>query len=97
MSEHSNNGDFHALVIDDEKQVREFVSAVLRDEGWKLSQSPSAEDAFARVGLARDVAITVPSFTAAAMVAASTDLVAGLPQRARHRTDCLLGIDNNQR
>ena len=40
-----------------------------------------AEDAFVRVGLARDVAITVPSFTAAAMVAASTDLVAGLPRR----------------
>ncbi len=49
MSEHSNNGDFHALVIDDEKHVREFVSAVLRDEGWKVAQSPSAEDAFARL------------------------------------------------
>lgn len=40
-----------------------------------------AEDAFARFGLVRDVAITVPTFTAAAMVAASTDLVAGLPRR----------------
>lgn len=40
-----------------------------------------AEDAFARFGLVRDVAITVPTFTAAAMVAASTDLMAGLPRR----------------
>jgi DNA-binding transcriptional LysR family regulator len=40
-----------------------------------------AEDAFARFGLVRDVAITVPTFTAAAMVTASTDLVAGLPRR----------------
>ena len=49
MSNDSNNGDFHALVIDDEKQLREFVSTVLRDEGWKVSQSASAEDAFGRL------------------------------------------------
>ena len=48
-----DNGDFHALVIDDEKQVREFVSTVLRDEGWKVAQSPSAEDAFGRLQEAR--------------------------------------------
>ena len=48
-----DNGDFHALVIDDEKQVREFVSTFLRDEGWKVAQSPSAEDAFARLQEAR--------------------------------------------
>lgn len=53
MSNDSNNGDFHALVIEDEKQVREFVSTVLRDEGWKVSQSPSAEDAFGRLHEAR--------------------------------------------
>ena len=53
MSNDSNNGDFHALVIDDEKQVREFVSTVLRDEGWKVAESPSAEDAFGRLQEAR--------------------------------------------
>lgn len=53
MSNDSKNGDFHALVIDDEKQVREFVSTVLRDEGWKVAQSPSAEDAFGRLHEAR--------------------------------------------
>lgn len=41
----------------------------------------AAEDAFARAGLARDVAIVVPSFSAAAMVAARTDLLAALPRR----------------
>lgn len=41
--------NFQALVIDDEHYVREFVSDVLREEGWNVSQSPSAEDAFARL------------------------------------------------
>jgi two-component system response regulator AtoC len=44
---HENN--FQALVIDDEQQVREFVSEVLRGEGWHVVQSPSAEDAFQRL------------------------------------------------
>jgi DNA-binding transcriptional LysR family regulator len=41
----------------------------------------AASDMFARHGLTRDVAVTVPSFAAAAMVAAHTDLVAALPRR----------------
>src|SRR5256884_2757348 len=45
--------NFHALVIDDEPQVREFVSAVLRGEDWAVTQSGSAEDAFARLGEAK--------------------------------------------
>jgi DNA-binding NtrC family response regulator len=49
MSDHPIDGNLHALVIDDEPQVREFVSAVLREEGWNVVQSPSAEDAFERV------------------------------------------------
>jgi two-component system, NtrC family, response regulator AtoC len=49
MSENAMNGDYQALVIDDEQQVREFVAEVLRDEGWKVAQSPSAEDAFERL------------------------------------------------
>jgi len=36
----------HALVIDDEVQVRRFVGAVLRDEGWEVSEAESAEQAF---------------------------------------------------
>jgi len=44
----ANEATYQALVIDDEYQVREFVSDVLRGEGWDVTQSPSAEDAFAR-------------------------------------------------
>ena len=49
MSTNIHEANFQALVIDDESQVREFVSAVLRDEGWSVAQSPSAEDAFTRI------------------------------------------------
>ena len=49
MSSTANEGKFHALVIDDEEQVREFVSLVLQREGWNVVQSPSAEDAFQRM------------------------------------------------
>ncbi|HXD33754.1 MAG TPA: sigma-54 dependent transcriptional regulator [Pyrinomonadaceae bacterium] len=43
------NAQLKALVIDDEAQVREFVSVVLQNEGWTVSQSPSAEDAVSRI------------------------------------------------
>lgn len=36
----------HALVIDDDQQVRGFVGHVLRDEGWEVSEAESAERAF---------------------------------------------------
>ncbi|MFN2531334.1 MAG: sigma-54-dependent transcriptional regulator [Pyrinomonadaceae bacterium] len=36
----------NALVIDDEVQVRRFVAAVLRDEGWEVREAESAEQAF---------------------------------------------------
>jgi len=36
----------YALVIDDELQMREFVSAVLVEEGWQVSGAGSAERAF---------------------------------------------------
>jgi len=39
--------NLHALVIDDEQQVREFVCAVLQQDGWQASQAASAEEAFA--------------------------------------------------
>src|SRR5437763_14595835 len=45
--------NLHALVTDDEPQVREFVSAVLQGEDWAVTQSGSAEDAFARLGEAK--------------------------------------------
>jgi len=35
-----------ALVIDDEAQMREFVSAVLVEEGWQVCEAESAERAF---------------------------------------------------
>ena len=35
-----------ALVIDDEPQMRKFVSEVLRGEGWELTEAASAEEAF---------------------------------------------------
>ncbi|MEP6635664.1 MAG: sigma-54 dependent transcriptional regulator [Acidobacteriota bacterium] len=35
-----------ALVIDDEPQMLKFVSEVLRDEGWAVTEAPSAEHAF---------------------------------------------------
>lgn len=40
----------------------------------------AAEDVFARAGLTRNIAITVPTFTAALMVAATTDFIAGVPR-----------------
>jgi len=36
----------HALVIDDEQAVRDFVCTVLEDDGWKVSRAASAEAAF---------------------------------------------------
>src|SRR3982074_2724446 len=36
----------HALVIDDEQQVRDFVCTVLENDGWKVSRAASAEEAF---------------------------------------------------
>jgi DNA-binding NtrC family response regulator len=35
-----------ALVIDDDPQMRKFISEVLRDEGWELTEAASAEQAF---------------------------------------------------
>src|SRR5437868_11411759 len=36
----------HALVIDDEAQVRSFIGLVLSSEGWEVSEAESAERAF---------------------------------------------------
>jgi len=40
------NEDLRALVIDDEAQLRAFVTAALRTEGWETSEAESAERAF---------------------------------------------------
>lgn len=45
----STDRNLQALVIDDEPHVREYVSAVLQDEGWQVVQSPSTEDALGRL------------------------------------------------
>jgi DNA-binding transcriptional LysR family regulator len=52
----------------------------------------AAEDAFAQAGLARDVAITVPTFAAAAMIAARTDLLAALPRQVAETLCSLLPL-----
>src|SRR5947209_4377522 len=39
----------HALVIDDEQQVRDFVCTVLAGDGWEVSRAASAEAAFEMV------------------------------------------------
>jgi two-component system, NtrC family, response regulator AtoC len=49
MTDSPTEGNFKALVIDDDPNVRELVSDVLRGDGWNVSQSLSAEDAFARL------------------------------------------------
>jgi two-component system response regulator AtoC len=36
----------HALVIDDEPQLRRFVSDVLQEDGWEVTEAESAEQAF---------------------------------------------------
>src|SRR6266852_5430464 len=36
----------HALVIDDEQPVRDFVCTVLAADGWAVSRTASAEEAF---------------------------------------------------
>ena len=38
--------ELHALVIDDEQPVRDFVATVLRADGWQVTQTASAEEAF---------------------------------------------------
>lgn len=40
------NPELEALVIDDEQPVRDFVATVLRADGWQVTQSSSAEEAF---------------------------------------------------
>jgi DNA-binding NtrC family response regulator len=40
---------FKVLVIDDDNYVREFVSDILRGDGWKVSQSASTEDALEQI------------------------------------------------
>jgi DNA-binding NtrC family response regulator len=39
------NKTLHALVIDDEQQVRDFVCTVLEHDGWEVSRAASAEAA----------------------------------------------------
>lgn len=52
----------------------------------------SARDAFASAGFQRDIAMTVPSFAAAAMVVGSTDLIGGLPRRVAKQLGAAAGL-----
>src|ERR1043165_5889069 len=38
--------ELQALVIDDDPQVRQFVSTVLRDDGWSVAEAETAEHAY---------------------------------------------------
>lgn len=49
--------------------------------GERGSGNRAAEDFFRRHRLERDIAVAVPTFVAAAMIAANSDLVAGVPRR----------------
>ena len=49
MSNSPTERTFKVLVIDDDNHVREFVSDVLREDGWTVSQSASTEDAFDQI------------------------------------------------
>src|SRR6185503_2157816 len=40
----------HALVVDDEENVRTLVAEILCDEGWEVSRAESAEQAFDMLG-----------------------------------------------
>src|SRR3989442_437505 len=40
----------HVLVIDDEPSVAALVGTVLRDEGWRVTEAGSAEQAFEMLG-----------------------------------------------
>jgi two-component system response regulator AtoC len=40
------NKDLHALVIDDEPQIANFVAQILQSEGWNVSEARTAEQAF---------------------------------------------------
>src|SRR5205085_1173678 len=42
----SSTNKLQALVIDDDRQVREFISAVLRDDGWSVAEAETAEHAY---------------------------------------------------
>lgn len=42
----TSTSNLQALVVDDEPQVREFVATVLRNNGWLVATSASAEEAF---------------------------------------------------
>src|SRR5690349_10960160 len=39
----------HALVIDDDPQIRSFVGSVLQSDGWFVSQAPSGKEALSRL------------------------------------------------
>jgi DNA-binding transcriptional LysR family regulator len=57
-----------------------------------IAHRDPAAAAYARAGVARDVAMTVPTFAAAAAVVAATDLVASLPASFVHVLGPRLGL-----
>jgi two-component system, NtrC family, response regulator AtoC len=49
MIDSPREGTLRALVVGSEHETREFISNVLHGDGWNVSQSSSAEDAFERL------------------------------------------------
>lgn len=45
-SSRRSNPKMQALVIDDDRQIREFVCTVLREDGWSVADAETAESAF---------------------------------------------------
>jgi DNA-binding transcriptional LysR family regulator len=54
--------------------------------------SPALERAYKKAGIARNVAVVVPTFTAVAAVVAATDLVAAIPESVVHALSPALGL-----
>ncbi len=62
--------------VDALEALRVHIALGRGGRGHKMAEAAQAER-----GLVRDIAVTVPTFTAAAWLAAATDLLAGIPRR----------------
>ncbi|MGE0454448.1 MAG: LysR family transcriptional regulator [Vicinamibacteria bacterium] len=78
------------------KQLSRRALGALRHVGVEMVPGRGIPDrvgtAYARAGLPRDVAMTVPSFTAASAVVAATELVATLPESLVRAHAARLGV-----
>ena len=73
-------------------QVLIQIGPVLLALGGEGVGHSVADDFLARHGVTRTIAVSAPTFMAAAAVAASTDLIAGLPERLADTLSTILPI-----